>query len=224
LAGVGYRGASKSDYWLDHLYVTGALRKPRNAQLPGIGEIPPETAAHALFIAAQCAAEAAVAMGQLRPDGIVSETDIANAMLAQRVRAQGRVRSLLNLIDQTNKRRTTHARYLVRCAQALGLIEFDLVPNMAHLIRMPRLVETSDAESPDAAEDLDAALAKDDPDAVNGEKSALLADFPAVTTTDSATSEADGKLNFATNDPVENLEIVDGVVGADVGDERPSSS
>lgn len=158
LAGVGYRGASKIDYWLDHLYATGALQKTRNTQLPGIGATPPETAAHALFVVAQFAAEAAVAMGQRRSDGVVSESDIANAMLALRAQAQGRVQNLLNLIDQTNKRRATHARYLVRCAQALGLIEFDDVPNTTHLIRMPRLVETSDAKVSEASPDIDEAV------------------------------------------------------------------
>jgi hypothetical protein len=195
LAGVGYRGASKIDYWLDHLYATGALQKTRNAQLPGIGTTPPESAAHALFLVARLAAEAAVAMGQKRADGIASESDIADALLAQRAQSRSTVRRLLDLIEQTNKRRTTHARYLVRCAQALGLIVFDDVPNTTHLIRMPRLVETSDAEVSEASPDMDEA----------------------------ADEAADEAVDDTREGPTEYPEMVDGAVGIDVGNELPST-
>jgi NYN domain len=146
LASVGYRAASKVDYWLNHLSAAGVLKQEKKDRLPVVGSASPEIAAHALFIVAQLAADAAIAARQEQGGGDISMHDIANALLPQQARAQGTVQSLLDLIAVSNKKRSGHARYFIRCAQALGLVEFDNVPRSPDLIRAPRLVETSSGD------------------------------------------------------------------------------
>ena len=154
LSGVGYSAQSKVDYWLDHMYATGVLGRPQGGHLPSIGSAFPENAAYALFAVAQLTTECVIALGQRRPNGIVTLSDIANALLAKRAKASSQVRSLLDLCEQSNSKRDTHARYFVRCAQALGLLEFNQEKNRQHEIRSPRLPQVSPLDETDGEKQL----------------------------------------------------------------------
>lgn len=140
LAGIGYSAASKIDYWIDHLTATGALGK--QGTFPKVGTASPMQAAQALFIVAQLAAQAAMALDREHGDQPFSTSDLANELLAHQGEERGAVHNLLQLIARNNPRRATHARYFVRTAQALGVIEFEDAPNSVDLIRSPRLLDS----------------------------------------------------------------------------------
>ena len=154
LAGIGYSAPSKIDYWIDHLTAAGALSLAGNqaGAFPARGSVTPEQAAHALVTVARLAAKSALELERRHSGQPFSTSDIANELLTHHAGDQGAVRNLLNLVARNNPKRSTHARYFVWMAQALGVIEFEDAPNSLDLIRRPRLLESPLANDADESE------------------------------------------------------------------------
>ena len=70
-----------------------------------------------------------------------------------------------------NDKRTTHTRYYVRCARALGLLVFEDVPGKPDEISHPRLpdVASEHIESESPSDEADLALKEDDAPPALGE-------------------------------------------------------
>jgi hypothetical protein len=153
LASVGYAAPSRIDYWLDHLVALGVLRA-QTGPFPTEGTTSPDDAARALFLVAEKASTAALAVAQRRGADRIPWNDIATEMASHAPETSPEVRSLMHLVAPGNPKRNTHARYFVRSAQALGLLEFDDVPDSPDLMSRPRIPAAAQPPAPPSEDDV----------------------------------------------------------------------
>jgi hypothetical protein len=152
LASVGYGAGNRLDYWIEHLGVLGILEAEPGRSFPALGSGSMEAAASALFTMALAAAHRATEATPVREDGLIHMHEVAVA-LANTPSDSPKLVLLLPLVMDGGPRRSLHARYFVRCARAVGLIEFEDVPSSLDLIRSPRLLQPlALVESDDAIE------------------------------------------------------------------------
>lgn len=167
MADVGYSVGNWLDYWLEHLIALGVLVKVAGFAFPQRGSTSEEDAARSLFALSQAVANAVAAIGAVHEDGLVPMKDIAAALAANSSSFTGGAAALLKLVSDDNDRRIASARYFVRSARALGLLDFEDVPALLDTIAHPRLPATMPApDAPDSAQDA-AAPAPVDPPPMN---------------------------------------------------------
>lgn len=162
LAGVGYSAGNRLDFWIDHLVTLQVLAQRPGKVFPTVGATSAEAAAKAMFAMANAASQAVI-VTPVRDDGLVHMSEVAT-VLGDMLTESETVGPLRQLVEGSGARRATHTRYFVRCARALGLIEFDDVPDSWDMIRSPRLIEalslsldTSDVTVPAMAQTADGA-------------------------------------------------------------------
>ena len=148
MAGVGYSVGNWLDYWLEHLIVLGVIQKVNGLAFPQRGSTTEEDAARSLFTLSEAASKAAAALGAVHEDGLVRMREVAAAVAANGTSFDGGAAALLQLLVADNGRRIAPARYFVRSARALRLLEFEDVPELLDIIAHPRLPDIPPA--PDA--------------------------------------------------------------------------
>ncbi len=217
MAGVGYSVGNWLDYWLEHLIALDVLLKVNGQAFPRRGPTSEESAARSLLAMSKAAANAAILVGSAHEDGVVRVSEVSAALAAQDSPVDEAAAPLFKFLALETGRRITHVRYFVRSARALGLLEFDDVPNSLDLIAHPRLpaatpASTEQAEvletTGDAAGTADTAVSHDEASStleVTAVASAL--ESQANATADSPETEA------------ETAAVVD-AVGVQVGGQR----
>lgn len=145
LVGVGYSSGTGIEYWLDHLIALGVLAPSRSGEFPASGSASAETAARQLYAMAEAAAQAAVQATSTRPDGFISMHAV-HAQLATTELASEDTTPLRELVAPSNGKRTTHTRYFVSAARALGLLQFEDAPGTPDLIARPTLTRPEAAD------------------------------------------------------------------------------
>jgi uncharacterized LabA/DUF88 family protein len=138
IASVGYSAGAWIDYWLDHLLTVGVFDSAPDHDFPATGSVSAEIAASQLYAMAKATAEAAAHATSNRPDGLLN-MQVIIAQMETVEPTSGGTTALRALISPINGRRATHTRFFVRCARALGLIQFDDVQSSLDLIALPRL-------------------------------------------------------------------------------------
>ncbi|MGZ3581306.1 MAG: NYN domain-containing protein [Ktedonobacterales bacterium] len=145
MAGVGYSVGNWLDYWLEDLIVLGVLWKVDGHAFPQRGSTTEEEAARSLFALSEAAAKVAASLGAVNENGLVRVREVAAALAAESPAGspfEGGAVALLKLVTADNGRRSARARYFVRSARALGLLEFEDVPESLDIIAHPRLPAT----------------------------------------------------------------------------------
>jgi hypothetical protein len=143
IAGVGYSAGNWIEYWLDHLTTLGVFVSSPGHDFPASGPASAETAARQLYAMAQAVAQAATQATSNRPDGQISMQSIL-AQLEGTSLASDETMVLRACVSPMNGRRATHVRYFVRCARALGILQFVDVRASLDLIASPRLATTDE--------------------------------------------------------------------------------
>ncbi|HZC08356.1 MAG TPA: NYN domain-containing protein, partial [Ktedonobacterales bacterium] len=139
IASVGYSSGAWIDYWLDHLKALGVLISEPGHDFPRTGVTSAETAANHLYAMVKVVGDAALHATSNRPDGLLN-MHVILSQLEGVVSPEGEgAQALRSLLAPENGRRATHVRYLVRCARALGVIQFDDVRSSLDLIGSPRV-------------------------------------------------------------------------------------
>jgi hypothetical protein len=154
LAGVGYSVGNWPDYWLEHLIALGVLVKVDGQVFPRRGTTTEEDAARSLFAMSKAATSAAVRMGAAHTDGLVRMSEISAALATDTSLYDEAAAPLFKILTLETGRRIAPVRYFVRSARALGLLQFDDVPDSIDLIAHPRLPDVTDAAG---TSDMDAA-------------------------------------------------------------------
>lgn len=139
IASVGYSAGSWVDYWRDHLEASSLLAKTPGADFPSAGKVSAEAGTRELYAMAQACADAAIHAISNRPDGLLNMQVILPEVEAAAA-VHDASQALRALVAAENGRRATHMRYFLRCARALGLIQFDDVRSSLDLIANPRVV------------------------------------------------------------------------------------
>lgn len=138
LAGAGYIGATRIDYWIAHLTALEVLRPTGENQLPGDGAKDPIEAARELYAVTLATAGTLKSIASTRSDSIVRMDELAHALAASLDVSTGEsanpFASLLR--EQSPLRGSMHARYLARCARALGLVVFVDTPNNPDIVKV----------------------------------------------------------------------------------------
>ena len=123
---------------------------------------------------AQVAANAAVSSTSGHGNGIIGMHEVANALAATRFSDNDLALSLIRLMSPDNANRTTHVRYFIHSARALGLLAFEDVPGKLDEIMHPQLPK-SDPASDELSGEADVAHADttdtDNPEPAAGDES-----------------------------------------------------
>ncbi|MGH2502649.1 MAG: hypothetical protein ACRDID_09060, partial [Ktedonobacterales bacterium] len=139
LAGVGYSVGNWLDFWLEHLIALNVLVKVGGQAFPRRGSTHAEDAARSLFAMSKAATRAALRVGTEHDDGLVRMSEVSAALANDPSLFDERAAPLFKLLAIENGTRIAPVRYFVRSARALGLLEFDDVPDSLDLIAHPRL-------------------------------------------------------------------------------------
>ena len=145
MPGVGYSVGDWLDYWLEHLIVLGVLQKVDGLAFPQRGPITEEDAARSLFALTEATAKAAAALGAKHDYGLVRVREVVAALAANSTSFEDGAATLLKHVAADNDRRITSAHYFVWSARALGLLQFEDVPESLDIIAHPRLPTTPPA-------------------------------------------------------------------------------
>lgn len=135
--GVGYNMGNWLDYWLRHLVVLGLLQKVDGLTFPQRGPTTEEDAARSLF--ALSVATAAAAIAAKHDNGLVRVREIATILAENSASFEGSAAVLLKHIAADGDRRVLSAHYFLWSARAVGLLQFEDVPESLDLISRPRL-------------------------------------------------------------------------------------
>lgn len=139
MAGVGYSVGNWLDYWLEHLIALNVLVKVDGQAFPKRGPTNAEGAARSLFAMSEAATRAALRVGAAHDDGLVRMSEVSAALANDPSLFDEHAAPLFKLLDVENGTRIAPVRYFVRSARALGLLEFEDVPDSLDLIAHPRL-------------------------------------------------------------------------------------
>lgn len=142
MAGVGYSVGNWLDYWLEHLTVLDVLQKVNGLAFPRRGSTAEEDAARSLFALSATAAKEAAGIGAAHEGGLVRMEEVAAALARNGSSLEGGAATLLRRVAANSGRRSVSARYFVRSARALGLLQFEDVPESLDIIAHPRLPDT----------------------------------------------------------------------------------
>jgi len=133
LESIGYAQNSRIEYWRLHLAAIGALSSVPGARFPEAGSVEPEQCARRLYTLVETVARAAARATPNRPDGLLNMSAILSTLADEEPTAEADP-ALDSLLGKQNGQRLTHARYLVYCARALGLVRFVEAPATPDLI------------------------------------------------------------------------------------------
>lgn len=147
LASVGYSSGNWVEYWLDHMQALGVLVSRPNRYFPAMGSASAELAARQMYAMAKVIADAAAHATSNRPDGLLSMWSILEQVDATATAGDASAQPLRALVAPQNGRRATHARYFLRCARALGIIQFGETPGSLDLIQNPTLAPSAELDT-----------------------------------------------------------------------------
>lgn len=153
LAKLGYGDGIGTSlrYWLMHLSAVHVFKMTNENSFPVRDEADPVEATQRMFAMMRLVANAALALASATVDGVVRMHEIANKLASPRFDDSEPASPLLLLIMPGNDKRTTHTRYFVHSARALGLLMFEDVPGRPDEVSHPRLSDT--AHEVDTGED-----------------------------------------------------------------------
>lgn len=149
LAQVGYSAGSRLDYWIEHLIAAGVFAREAGSGSLKVITTEPDLAASRLFGMTKAAARCAARVAATHEHGAVRMDEVAAELIASgSATLSADADALYQLLVTSGTRRGMHARYWVRGARSLGLLDFEDTPASLDTVRYVSLVSPADDQPP----------------------------------------------------------------------------